>query len=218
MRTTLMTLASLALASGPAAALPDLDAVVSYETQQRLASGITRTERWQERLSRQGEKVWTERLLAGPASHAHEGPEHKHFDFDTAARLVERGGAGDLQLRFVDRTHRRVVSVPKAEYGAVNFDGRWDAAAYLVPPGLIAQMKPLDRSAAEGVWREQRAEGWTHRVLWSESRQVALRIESSRDDGSSRRVVVLTPSSPAGRKPWAGIGQYEQKTYDDFLD
>jgi hypothetical protein len=213
-----MALTGLTLASAASAALPDLDAVVVYETQQRLASGVTRTERWQERLSRQGDKVWTERLAPAGTPHEHEGPDHKHFDFDTAARLVERSGAGELQLRFVDRSHRRVVSVPKAEYGAVNFDGRWDAAAHLVPPGLIAQMKLLERHAADGVWREQRAEGWTHRVLWSEARQVALRIESSRDDGSSRRVVVLTPSSPGARKPWTGIEQFEQKTYDDFLD
>lgn len=203
-------------ASAAQASAPDLDAVVSYETQQRLASGITRTERWQERLSRQGERVWSERL--GAQAHAHEAGGHAHFDFDSAARWLERQANGEVQLRFVDRHQRQVVSVPKAEWSAVSFDGRWDAAAHLVPPSLITQMKPLERAATDGVWKEQRDKGWTHRVLWSEARQVALRIESSKDDGSFRRVVVLTPTATSSRAPWTGLERFEQKVYDDFLD
>ena len=143
------SVAAQAAAPVPAPA-PDVDALVTYETRQVTSAGVTRTERWQERLVRRAGVVWTARVLpAGLAAlhpaerapeRANEHAGHKHFDFDTAARLVERAPNGELRLRFVDREHKVVVSVPKAEYGAVGFDGNWEAAAYIVPPTVAARM------------------------------------------------------------------------------
>src|SRR5207247_10396649 len=99
-----------------------------------------------ERLIRRGDVVWTERVLPAEAHAAHphessaEHTGHKHFDFEGAARLLRLDAKGQLQLQYVDREHRVAVSVPKAEYGAVGFDGRWDAAAHVVPPSLVARM------------------------------------------------------------------------------
>lgn len=221
--------AAQAFAAGPAEAVasPDLDAVVTYETRQVMASGVVRDERWQERLVRRGDSVWSERVL--PAStagaHAHESAVqhagHKHFDFDGAARLVQRDRQGETVLRYVDVKNRVVVAVPAAEYGAVGFDGRWGAAAYVVPPEVVAAM-PSGRGTAQPGTRRlaDRADGWTHRVLWSDVQGIALRVESSRDDGSfSRRVsVAIASSGAATRPPWFGIDAYAQKQYDDFMD
>jgi hypothetical protein len=226
--------ASLALvmlglaAAAPAAPVPaDLDALITYETRQVTATGVTRTETWQERLIRRGDTVWTERVLPAQAAALHanesvtEHAGHKHFDFDSAARWLQRDAKGEPQLRFVDREHRVVVSVPKAEYGAVGFDGRWDAAASVVPPEVVARMAASSpANAAGGQWRTEKAKGWSHRVLWSEAQQVALRVESKRDDGSMLRVVSVVPAKAvaASDLPWNGIGAYTQKEYDDFMD
>jgi hypothetical protein len=207
---------------------PDLDAVVTYETRHVLASGVVREERWQERLVRRGDVVWSERILppAAAAAHRHESAAehagHKHFDFEVASRLVGRGADGQTVLRYVDAVHRVVVGVPAAEYGAVGFDGRWDAAAHLVPPQVVASMQGLaGRAPSAGTrWVGERASAWTHKVLWSDRHQVALRIESSRDDGSFRRVVTVAPArgNASGRPPWLGIEGWTQKEYDDFMD
>ena len=84
-----MTLALLALlgatAGAPAAAAPpDLDAGITYESHQALASGVVRDERWQERLVRRGDTVWTERIVTGVsagARHDHRVglPAHQHL-------------------------------------------------------------------------------------------------------------------------------------------
>ena len=212
LRRNLMAVA-LACAALAAQAAPDLDAVVRYETRQVLASGVTRVETWSERLVRRGDCVWTERVLPSGA-HEADSPEHaghKHFDAERTARLVilEKG---EPQLQYVDREHRQVVHVPKAEWGAVGFDGRYDAAAHLVPPSLV------ERMTVQGEWRVQKAQGWTHRVLWSADRQVALRIESRRDDGSYVRRVNLQPVAASGALPWNGLAAYQQHDYDDFMD
>lgn len=208
------------LASPVSAAPPDVDALVTYETQQRLSNGVTRTERWQERLVRSGDAVWTERVRVdrGGVAHADESAAehvgHKHFDFDVAARWLQREPNGAVRLRYVDRAERVVVAVPAAEFGAVGFDGRWDTAAHVAPPAAIARMPAI----GAGV-RQERANGWTHRVRWSDAWQLPLRLESQRDDGSVRRVVTVTPSVPAAAAPWNAIdARYVQKEYDDFLD
>ena len=212
--------------AAPAAAAPDLDAVVRYETRQQLASGVSRIERWSERLVRRGDTVWTERLglAASNAAHAAEAAGgHRHFDAETAARLLTKDASGQTRLRYVDAAHRQVVAVPKAEWGTVGFDGRHDAAAHLVPPSLVGRM-PVEpgtaAAASAGHWHVQHAAGWTHRVLWSAGRQVALRIDSRSDDGrTSRRVRLLPqPPTPAAALPWRRLDGWTQREYDDFMD
>lgn len=235
MRTTRILAFGAALASAaactfaanavPAAVAPDLDAIVTYETRQVMASGVVRDERWQEHIVRRGDSVWTERVLpaATRAAHLHESAAqhagHKHFDFDGAARLVQRDLQGGTVLRYVDTMNRVVVAVPPAEYGAVGFDGRWGAAAHVVPPEVVAGMPGGRGTAQPGArWLADHADGWTHRVLWSDSRAVALRIESTRDDGSFSRRVTVAPSASAAALPWSDIASYTQKEYDDFMD
>lgn len=206
---------------------PALDALVTYETRQVLASGVVRNERWQEQIVRRGDAVWAARVLPASALAAHKHQTstahagHKHFDFEAASRLVSKDSKGETVLRYVDLAHRVVVSVPRAEYGAVGFDGRWDAAAFVVPPVTIDAMKPIaGRNAASGSrWVSEQVGAWTHRVLWSEVRQIALRVESARADGSfSRQVTVVPAARAASTVPWQGLDAFVQKEYDDFMD
>lgn len=212
-----------ASAANAAAPLPDVDAIVRYETRQVTAAGVTRVESWQERLVRRGDQVWAERVLPQGKLHEHESVAeqagHKHFDADTSARWLTLKADGSVDLRFVDRAHKAVVSVPRAEFGTVGFDGRFDAAASLVPPAVALGMKP-GAVAGEAQWRTDRRDGWSHRVLWSATRQLAMRIESSRHDGSVRRIVTvqLQPAAAASQLPWRHLADYTPKNYDDFMD
>ena len=232
-RSVCAVLGLLAVVLAPARAAtsaPDLDAVVSYETHQVLASGVSRMERWKERLVRRGDTVWTERLLPpmhatvghrhGAESGAAEHAGHKHFNAEAAARWLSLDVQGQPRLRYVDHAQRFVVSVPKAEYGAVGFDGRWDAAAFIVPPAVVARMPVRAAGAAVrgGTWHVENNGEWSHRVLWSEARQVALRVESQSKDGSFRRIVSVELAAAGGTMPWEAVSGYAQKEYDDFMD
>ena len=215
-------------AAGPA--MPDLrgdvDALVSYETRQVMASGVTRTDAWQERLVRRGPQVWTERVLpphgAGDAVHAGERAAlgHKHLNAETSARWLRLGARGRVELSLVDREHRVIVEVPSAEFATVSFDGRYDAAATLVPPAVVMAMKPEGPVRAGVQWRSERNQGWVHRVLWSQDKQLALRVESRREDGSVQRTVKvrLLPVAAAQALPWQALGGYTPMRYDEFMD
>ncbi len=205
---------------------PPVQGVVSYETRQVIKAGVTRVETWQENMYRQGDTVWTERLVPGGhldhGKHAHDGkPEatHKHLDIDTSARWLQKDLTGTLQLRYVNKDEKLVVTIPKAEFGTVGFDGRWDAAAYLVPSDVVAKMKPAGEESKNTVWRTEQTGGWTHRVLWSKSLQIALQIESKKTDGSFSRTIRLKPNDSMNpTAPWEKLNSFEQKKYDDFMD
>lgn len=221
--------AILGCAGGVAAqTAPALQAVVSYETRQVTKAGVMRVETWQENMYRQGDTLWTERILPVSAvQSAHSGHDHdakpkaghKHLDIDTAARLLQKDSAGVVSLRYVDKAENVVVSIPKAEFGTVGFDGRWDTAAYLVPPDLIAKMKVAGAGPDGAVWRTEQAKDWSHRVLWSESRKIALQVESQKTDGSFSRTIRVKPSQAVSTSvPWSKLANFEQKKYDDYMD
>lgn len=219
-------LAVVASGAGASAPAPDVDAIVTYETRQVMPTGVTRTDTWQERLVRRGNQVWIERVLPAGAGddhdHAHgakaEHVGHKHFNGETAARWLKLGADGKVDVKYVDREHKAVVDVPRAEFGTVGFDGSFAAAASVVPPELVRTMT-AGAASGDNRWRTDRRDGWSHRVLWSEPRQLAMKVESRRDDGSVRRTVSvqLQPSS-ARTAPWDQLGGYAQKRYDDFMD
>ena len=215
----------VASAAGPLP-MADIDARVSYETRQVMASGVTRIDTWQERLVRRGNQTWTERIRP-PSAHAGRAHEtvaehagHKHFNAETSARWLTLAPGGQVEVRFVDAEHKVVVSVPPAEFGTVAFDGRYGGAASIVPVAVVRAMKPVSGMSSEGQWFTDRGQGWSHRVLWSESRQLALRVESQRDDGSVRRIVTarLLPAATGEPAPWHRLADYAHKNYDDFMD
>ena len=239
----LMAIGNVANAAAPMA---DIDARVSYETRQVTASGVTRVDTWEERLVRRGNQVWTERILPPTVHAAHERETvaehagHKHFNGEVSARWLTLAPDGKVDVKFVDHEHKVVVSVPSAEFGTVGFDGRYDGAASVVPPSVVQGMKPATKSGMTsamksamksamelaasasntGQWFTDRSQGWSHRVLWSESRQLAMRVESQRDDGSIRRVVAvqLQPVVAGRPAPWSQLASYTSKNYDDFMD
>ena len=216
--------------TAPVISRVDIDARVSYETRQVMSSGVTRTDRWQEHLVRRGNQVWTERIrpAATHAGQAHETvPEHaghRHLNAETSARWLTLKPDGQVEMKFVDRENKVVVSVPRAEFGTVGFDGRFDAAASIVPPAVAHTMAhPMARQAGrstESRWLTDRGQGWSHQVLWSASKQLAMRVESRRDDGSVQRIVSvqLLPAAPGKPVPWSQLTDYTPKQYDDFMD
>lgn len=214
--------------AGMATALPDVDALLSYESHAVSRNGITKESRFQERLVRREGFIWTERVLPKsiykehdletPAEHA----THEHFDFDSAARLLTRDSSGKLQLDYVDIARTTVVRVPPGEYEATGFGSTWTSAASLVEPGAIKAMKKIDKASpvAGASWYEESRGRSYNRVLWSDKLQLALQIESGTRDGTilRRTTVRLQPLTASTRLPWLGLSKLQQKEYDDFMD
>jgi len=216
-------------ASGGASAtplpdLPPLDAVVSYDSFLVSHAGVTETRSFRNLLLRRPGHIWMQRLLPEHrAGHAHEAEPggHKHFDFDAATQHLTRDASGTVRADYVDADSRQIIFLPAAEYAVAGFDGAWDGAAALIAPAQVRAMPRINRPAPAGAeWHEEKRAGWTNLVLWSSQLQIALEIESGRDDGSIRRVTRVTPRAltPDAQLPWRQLDGYRQGEYQDFLD
>ena len=168
----------------------------------------------------------TSGAAAGEANPAYRGHGHRHFDGDAAARWIEQGADGKVTLNLVDRKDHAIISIPRAEFRTLGFDGRFDASASLVPASVVATMT-VDPAAApvtspvNARWYVDASDGWVHRVLWSDAWQLALRIDSRRDDGSLVRTVRVDPASTTTRPdiwPWQDLTGFERRRYDEYLD
>lgn len=210
----------------PDASWSDVDALVSYRVTSVSRAGVRRTDEWDERLVRRGRSLWVERVLPSSTSRAPDGHGHEHLDAERAARWLEVTPQGETIYRLVDHDARVVVTVPRAEYATVGFDGRIDALASLVPPATIASMRPdgpegkgLDGPEGKGLrWYVGKAAGWTHRILWSAPSRLALVIESATDDGRTSRSVRVESKPGGATAPWNGMDGYEARRYDEYMD
>ena len=216
--------AACLLASGLVAAA-DLSLLITHDSQSLDEDGVTRTQHFQERLVRQDNTVWVERVMPPLAIQAHaaqaceEGKEHKHLDMDAATRWVTRGSDGKVQLRLVNAIEKQVVAIGPGDYDAVGFDGNWDNAWHLLDPRQLRQMKKLAKAAPAGAnWYEGRQDGRYLRVLWDEGKACPLRIESGTDNGLVRREMSAVVQPAPKTLPWQALRGYAQKEYSDFLD
>lgn len=217
--------------AAPAAPL-DLDLGIRYYNRVLTPEGVTRESRYEEKMLRRPGHVWVERVLpAVHGSHDAHGAkqpvalkrtqhEHKHFNPVVIPRHVMLD-KNTVKVEYIDARDKVVVSIPKAEYENVNFDGSWENSFYLLDPKLVAAM-PLSKqvsNVAGAHWREVEKNGVFQRVLWDAQKQIALIIESGdRANTFYRRVDVKLQASLSRAQPWANLKNYAQREYADYLD
>lgn len=248
MKAFILPAAALAVAlalPGAAHAQADLDLQISRYSKVVTAEGVTREARYEERMLRRANHVWTERVLPGGAvahghghEHEHEGEHegkqqpgphkvaarksvgHKHFNPVVLPRHVALEG-GRLRLAYVDAQTKEVIAIPPGEFDNVGFDGSWEHAYYLLDTRGLASMPVTQRpSAAPGArWRERERNGLYERVLWDDAKRIPLVIESGDKAGTFYHRTELKVASATTRElPWQKLKGYAQREYADFLD
>ena len=238
MKSTLIAVLLAAGFAGTTQAAPaapaDLDLGITYYSRVLTPEGVTRESRYAEKMLRRPGHVWVERVLA-PSTDPHAGHkhgdntkvalkatqhEHKHFNPVLIPRhvVLEKN---TVRVEYIDAHDKIVVSIPKAEYENVNFDGSWENSFYLLDPKLVAAM-PLSKQASNAPgarWREVEKNGVFQRILWDEQKQIPLVIESGdRANTFYRRVDVKLQPTVSKAQPWANVQNYAQREYSDYLD
>lgn len=214
----------LLLATGltHAASLPDAAALITYESKLVSAEGVTKQTTFQERWVRSRDHVWSERVVPGNAvQEHHDGDGHNHdLNFATAAKHVFLDGKGKPALQFVRKAQKTVITMGESEYAQFGFDGSWDGSAALIDRKQLAEMQKLKQAAPEAgaSWYEQRKGEHFMRVLWSETRQLPLVVESGTQNGSSWSRLTVKPQALPATLPWTQLAGYRQKSYMDLLD
>ena len=236
-------LSPLAYAAPELTKLVDLDARVIVETRNITLDGVTRTSNFEDSMMRRGSKVWKVRLNLQNVAHEHGHTEdtskagskadvkkksekksekfgHDHFNPIEYQRVVTLEN-GAPALSYISPERKMVVTVPKAEFDNVGFDGSWDRSYYLITAQDLARLKPTDRQSpvAGAVWYERSVKGTYERVLWDSSRLIPLIMESGSSDGKNHYKITVKATPAAERNPsWLQTKQFEQRSYVDYLD
>jgi len=211
----------------PPAPLPEVQALISYESRSLSSEGVTKASSYRERWIRQGDNLWSQRLIPQSAIdeyeriHDAEPGLHKHFNHRMASRWVQRGPDGKLTLMYVDADHKVKVYYPEEEYGQAGFMPDWPSLSSLIRPAALATYRRLEDTGPAGShWYEHQDAHQRIRLLWSEQLQLPLMMEQQDLDGlSSYRIQVELETPPVkGEAPWNRLDGYELQDIRDYFD
>lgn len=212
-------LACMALLVAQQALAQDVELLIKHRSVASGADGIRRMSEFSERMSRAKDNLWVSRVLPADAhsegEHIKGGKAHKHLDVATASRWISRDPTGKAQLKLVPVHGKVVVTVPKADYDSVGFDGSWDSAWGLVDPGTLKRMKP--GTTSNDLTTYTLAEkGRSLKVIWNSRLKLPTLVESA--DRTSQRQTVIQVLEISPSLPWDKLQGFAQKEYSDYLD
>lgn len=148
MRYTLIVLALLSIPMlSSAGELPPVDAVIHYTTTETTEEGVVKTLNYQDRWIRDGQTIWSERLIPEGIraevehnEHNEMQAPHEHFNYQTAAQWLVHNTDGSLTLNYVDPVHKAIVYYPPGEYGQANFVPDWTLHSHIFKPTALQKM------------------------------------------------------------------------------
>jgi hypothetical protein len=191
-----VVLALLVASNVSAEKIAPVTALVTTETTQVDAEGVTTITRFQERLWRDDGHVWIERVYpagmkAQPGAHG--------LNLGVAARFYTRVGADDVRTVLVSVPDRTVVEIGRESYAGLGVSARWSVAAQI-----------LDRS---------RVRPDVH-YKWSARYQLPLVIESTTADGRVKTRVTVEPAAvaPGTALPWTRLDGFTHRDLSDLED
>lgn len=204
-----------------AQAAPEINALLTHESINHRADGVTETYVYQERLVRADDNVWLERVLPPQNLPTQPGTAGDHGpNLQTLPRWMRKANAGSATLTLVDRATRIVVAVKPPEFGRLGYSDNWLAESSLIDPAGLKTMQLSARVSTQVSthWYEPTRTGRYSRILWSDALQFPLAIETGSEDGrvSSRTTVALSDAPKT--RPWSGLEGYAAHEVDDFGD
>lgn len=210
-----MLLTNLAIAT-------PLAAIVTFESTAITPAGVTKQTRFQERLLRDNNIVWSERIVpqvTRQQEHLHQQEPHHHdLDFSRAGKWMELQN-NQVSFRLVLREDKRIIEPRINEYGTLGFDGVWETAYYQINRAVLQTMQVINKPAAkDAVWYERKSEKEFTRILWDQKNEIPLTIESDSSDGNSNTKITFVLVAAPAEMPWQKLLDYETIAYEDLLD
>ena len=214
---TQLATAASAAPEEPGGRSPAVSAVITHETIDVDAEGVTRTSRYQERLVRTGEQVWIERIFPAGLAPAAARDAHE-INVRVAARWFTRVGKDDVRVALVSAADRVVFDLRAEELEDFGLGRRFAIAGQLVD---LAALAPLDAAAPDGArWYQRTTASGYVRVLWSTRLALPLLIESGTSNGRSQARTTVQPEALAAgaRRPWDQVASFAHRELSDLAD
>jgi hypothetical protein len=206
-------------------AATDLALEVTHQSSSLGADGIKRDTLFTERVIRQGDTVWIERVIPAGAHTESElekakNPKgHKHADLNNAVRWIQKLPDGKLKLRLVALHDKVIVDVAPNEFANVGFDGSWAAAYHLIDPAFLKKLKPAQtEGASQWFFSAPSSSSNSVRILWTQKNEIPTSVLTQNVSGTTKRLTTVRVLSHSPSTPWRNLNQFVVKEYSDFLD
>lgn len=212
-------LMTLMTGMSPVFAAPLLSADVMRETQVMGNDGVTRTTVFKERIYRDQNNIWIERVL--PSQHQHGKDEHdaghKHLDIAEAAQHYFIDKQNKPRLNLILQEDKTVVHMQDADVEMLGLSSCWACTYYLIDPKMLKSMKLVKQQQGISWYTTQNAKNKVT-IEWDDKHNIARKIDIRGLNGQSYNLVQANITTIERKAPWTGYGKFMTKDYADFGD
>lgn len=201
-------------------AAPLLTASVTRESQVIGNDGVTRSSVFQERIYRDANNIWIERVLPKHHQHGHKEKgedDHHHLDLSEAAQHYFIDNKKVAKLNLVLQEDKTVVHLQDADVEMLGLSSCWTCVYSLIDPKSLKGMKVSKR--ANGItWYETQNAKNKVKIEWDDKNNMARVIDIRGVNGLSYSIVKANIQPVNITAPWTTYGKFSSKDYSDFGD
>ncbi|MEN5171817.1 hypothetical protein ABE427_03630 [Acinetobacter higginsii] len=198
-------------------AAPVLSANITRETQTIGNDGVTRTSVFQERMYRDSQNIWIERVLPKHHQHGDEKGGHKHLDLAEAAQhyFIDQKKQPKLNLVLVE--DKTVVHLQDADVDMLGLSNCWSCVYSLLDPKTLKGMKIIKKDTNSTLYESQNKKNKI-RVEWDNRNNIAKRVDIRSLDGLRYDIMKANIQQVNIAEPWKSYSKFSSKDYSDFGD
>ena len=198
-------------------AAPVLSANITRETQTIGNDGVTRTSVFQERMYRNTQNIWIERVLPKHHQHGHEKGGHKHLDLAEAAQHYFIDQKKQPKLNLVLMEDKTVVHLQDADVDMLGLSNCWNCVYFLIDPKSLKGMT-VKKKDSNSTWYESQNKKIKMSIEWDNRNNIAKRVEVRSLDGLRYDILKANIQQVNIAEPWKSYSKFSSKDYSDFGD
>lgn len=198
-------------------AAPVLSANITRETQSIGNDGVTRTSVFQERMYRNTQNIWIERVLPKHHQHGHEKGGHKHLDLAEAAQHYFIDQKKQPRLNLVLMEDKTVVHLQDADVDMLGLSNCWNCVYFLIDPKSLKGMT-VKKKDGNSTWYESQNKKNKMSIEWDNRNNIAKRVEVRSLDGLRYDILKANIQQVNIAEPWKSYSKFTSKDYSDFGD
>ncbi|MCH7320027.1 hypothetical protein MMP64_19080 [Acinetobacter sp. ANC 5659] len=198
-------------------AAPVLSANITRETQTIGNDGVTRTSVFQERMYRNTQNIWIERVLPKHHQHGHEKGGHKHLDLAEAAQHYFIDQKKQPKLNLVLMEDKTVVHLQDADVDMLGLSSCWSCVYSLIDPKSLKGMT-VKKKDSNSTWYESQNKKNKMSIEWDNRNNITKRVEVRSLDGLRYDILKANIQQVNIAEPWQSYSKFTSKDYSDFGD
>lgn len=213
----LMSLLLLVSGTTSLYAAPLLSASITRESKNTGHDGVTRSSIFQERMYRDGQNIWIERVLPKHHQHGADAHGHKHLDISEAAQHYFIDQKKQPKLNLILMEDKTVVHLQDADVEMLGLSSCWSCVYSLIDPKTLKAMSVIKKTNTS-TWYETKNKKNKISIEWDNKNNIAKQVDIRSLDGLHYDILKANIQQVNIAEPWKKYSKFTSKDYSDFGD